>query len=318
MADKKATRESLGDELTFLGESMPELVVMTADLADATRVEYFKRKFPERFVNCGIAEGNMMAVAAGLASAGKTVFASSFAMFTAGRAFEQIRNSIGYTGLNVKIAATHGGISVGEDGASHQCNEDVGLMRTIPGMTVVIPADYTEARAAVKAAAEFKGPCYLRFGRYAVEDLSSEETNYSFEIGKGRVLREGTDVSIIANGITVGMSLQAADILAKDGISAEVINMHTIKPLDEKLVKETAAKTGCILTVEEHNVIGGLGSAVCETVCASRPVPVARLGIEDKWGGSGKAAELLVSYGLTPENIAKRAKELKVFAGAIE
>ena len=309
MADKKATREALGDELTALGAVREDLVVLTADLADATRVEYFRHKYPERFIECGIAEANMMGVAAGLAASGKVAVASSFAMFAAGRAFEQIRNSIGYTELNVKIAATHAGVSVGEDGASHQCNEDIALMRTIPGMTVINPADYTEARAALRAAVEMQGPCYIRFGRAAVPDMSAEEENYSFEIGKGRLLSEGKDVTIIASGLTVAMALEAKELLKADGIDAEIINIHTIKPLDTELVCASAKKTGCVVTAEEHNIIGALGSAVAEALSESCPVIMRRVGVEDVWGKSGSAGALLDIYGISAANIAAKAKE---------
>ena len=308
MAEKIATREALGDELAALGGRKKDLVVLTADLADATRVEYFRRAYPERFFDCGIAEGNMMAVAAGLAAAGKTVFASSFAMFTAGRAFEQIRNSIGYTALNVKIAATHAGVSVGEDGASHQCNEDIALMRVSPGMGVINPADYPEARAAVAAAAEMRGPCYLRFGRAAVPDLSAEDPAYTFEIGRGRLLASGRDVTILASGITVGMALDAKKLLVADGIDAEVINIHTIKPLDTELILRSLRKTGCAVTAEEHSVIGGLGGAVAELICDAFPVPLRRVGVEDVWGESGSAAMLLDAYGISAANIAAKAR----------
>ena len=309
MADKKATREALGDELTALGAVREDLVVLTADLADATRVEYFRHKYPERFIECGIAEANMMGVAAGLAATGKVAVASSFAMFAAGRAFEQIRNSIGYTELNVKIAATHAGVSVGEDGASHQCNEDIALMRTIPGMTVINPADYTEARTALRAAVEMNGPCYIRFGRAAVPDLSAEDENYSFEIGKGRLLSEGKDVTVIASGLTVAMALEAKEILKADGIDAEIINIHTIKPLDTELVCASAKKTGCVVTAEEHNIIGGLGSAVAEALSESCPAILRRVGVEDVWGKSGSAGALLDIYGISAANIAAKAKE---------
>ncbi|MBQ5809825.1 MAG: transketolase family protein [Clostridia bacterium] len=309
MADKKATREALGDELTALGAVREDLVVLTADLADATRVEYFRHKYPERFIECGIAEANMMGVAAGLAATGKVAVASSFAMFAAGRAFEQIRNSIGYTELNVKIAATHAGVSVGEDGASHQCNEDIALMRTIPGMTVINPADYTEARTALRAAVEMNGPCYIRFGRAAVPDLSAEDENYSFEIGKGRLLSEGKDVTVIASGLTVAMALEAKEILKADGIDAEIINIHTIKPLDTELVCASAKKTGCVVTAEEHNIIGGLGSAVAEALSENCPVIMRRVGVEDVWGKSGSAGALLDIYGISAANIAAKAKE---------
>ncbi|MBR6741989.1 MAG: transketolase family protein [Clostridia bacterium] len=309
MADKKATREALGNGLVAIGAENENLVVLTADLGEATRTEYFRRAYPERFVQCGIAESNMTAVAAGLAAAGKIAVTSTFAMFAAGRAFEQIRNSIGYTNLNVKIAATHAGVSVGEDGASHQCNEDIALMRTIPGMTILNPADYTEAIAALRAAVEMNGPCYIRFGRAAVEDLSSENPDYKFKIGKGVVLREGKDVSVFASGLTVNMALEAAEILAKEGIDAEIINIHTIKPLDTELVCASAKKTGCVVTAEEHSIIGGLGSAVAEVLAENCPTVMRRVGINDVWGASGPANELLKLYGISAENIAENARK---------
>lgn len=309
MADKKATREALGNGLVAIGAENENLVVLTADLGEATRTEYFRRAYPERFVQCGIAESNMTAVAAGLAAAGKIAVTSTFAMFAAGRAFEQIRNSIGYTNLNVKIAATHAGVSVGEDGASHQCNEDIALMRTIPGMTILNPADYTEAIAALRAAVEMNGPCYIRFGRAAVEDLSSENPDYKFEIGKGVVLREGKDVSVFASGLTVNMALEAAEVLAKEGIDAEIINIHTIKPLDTELVCASAKKTGCVVTAEEHSIIGGLGSAVAEVLAENCPTVMRRVGINDVWGASGPANELLKLYGISAENIAENARK---------
>lgn len=302
---KKATRESYGAALAKYGEN-PDIVVLDADLSKSTKTDMFKKVYPERFINCGIAEANMMSVAAGLASCGKTVFASTFAMFAAGRAFEQIRNSIGYTKLNVKIGATHAGISVGEDGASHQCLEDIALMRTIPGMVIINPADDREATAAVKAAIDHDGPVYLRFGRLAVEDVHDE--NYQFEIGKGSTLRDGTDVSIIATGLMVGMALEAADMLKEDGINARVINIATIKPIDEEIIVKASKETGAIVTAEEHYVMGGLGSAVSEVVCANAPCPVKIIGT-DRYGKSGKPAELLKEYGLTAENIANKAKE---------
>lgn len=305
MAEKIATREAYGNALAELGEKY-DFVVLDADLAGATKTGVFKKKFPERFFDCGIAEGNMMTVAAGIATTGKVPFASTFAMFAAGRAFEQIRNSIGYPHLNVKIGATHAGITVGEDGATHQCLEDIALMRTIPGMTIINPADATEARLAVEAALKFDGPVYLRFGRLAVPVMFDE--NYKFEIGKGVLLAEGSDVTIIATGVMVDMALKARDILAGEGISARVINIHTIKPLDEEIVIKAAKETGAIVTAEEHNIIGGLGGAVAECVCASCPVPVVRVGTEDKFGHSGKVPALLEAYGLTPENIAAKAK----------
>ena len=307
MADKKATRESYGQALAELGEKY-DFLVLDADLAAATKTGMFKKKFPERFFDCGIAEGNMMSVAAGIAATGKNVFASTFAMFAAGRAFEQVRNSIGYPHLNVKIGATHAGITVGEDGATHQCNEDIALMRTIPGMTIVSPADATEAYAAVEAAINFEGPMYLRFGRFAVPDLSGEMEGYKFELGKGVVYREGKDVTIVANGFMVHLAVEAADMLAADGISAEVINIHTVKPLDNDLVVASASKTGAVVTAEEHSVIGGLGSAVCDILAENCPVPVIKVGVQDSFGRSGKVPELLEIYGLTAENIANSAK----------
>ena len=306
MADKIATREAYGNALAEFGEKY-DFVVLDADLAAATKTGVFKKKFPDRFFDCGIAEGNMIGVAAGLAAAGKIPFASTFAMFAAGRAFEQIRNAIGYPHLNVKIGATHAGITVGEDGATHQCLEDIGTMRTIPGMTIVNPADAVEARAAVEAAILYKGPMYLRFGRLAVPVIYDKDT-YKFELGKGIQMAEGKDVTIVATGIMVDMALAAAELLKADGISARVINIHTIKPLDEKLILACAAETGAIVTAEEHNYIGGLGSAVAETVSGACPVPVLRVGIEDRFGRSGKVPALLEYYGLTPANIAAKAK----------
>ncbi len=306
MADKIATREAYGNALAEFGSEY-DFVVLDADLAAATKTGVFKKKFPERFFDCGIAEGNMMSVAAGIASTGKTVFASSFAMFAAGRAFEQIRNSIGYPHLNVKIGATHAGITVGEDGATHQCLEDIALMRSIPGMVIVNPADAVEARAAVKAAIEYKGPMYLRFGRLAVPVFNDAE-NYKFELGKGICLKDGTDVTIVATGLMVGMAMEAAKALSDKGINARVINIHTIKPLDKEIILKAAAETGAIVTAEEHNIIGGLGSAVAEAVCEGCPVPVVRLGVNDSFGHSGKVPPLLQMYGLTPENIIAKAE----------
>ena len=308
MADKIATRESYGSALVELAEKY-DFVVMDADLAEATKTVKFKKAYPDRFFDCGIAEGNMMSVAAGIATTGKPVFVSSFAMFAAGRAFEQVRNSVGYPHLNVKIGATHAGITVGEDGATHQCNEDIALMRTIPGMTVISPADATEAYAAVEAAVNFVGPVYLRFGRYAVPDLTPELVkDYKFEIGKGVVYREGKDVTIVANGYMVHLAVEAAEMLKAEGIDAGVVNIHTIKPLDTELIVSCAQRTGAIVTAEEHNVIGGLGSAVCEAVSGACPVPVLRVGVEDSYGRSGKVPELLELYGLTSKNIYEKAK----------
>ena len=310
MSDVKkiATRESYGKALAELGTEHKDVVVLDADLAEATKTGIFKKAHPERFIDCGIAESNMMGVAAGLAAAGMVPFASSFAMFAAGRAFEQVRNSIGYPHLNVKIGATHAGISVGEDGASHQCNEDIALMRTIPGMTVICPSDDVEAKAAVKAAYEHDGPVYLRFGRLAVPVIN-DRPDYTFELGKGVVLREGKDLTIIATGLPVYNCLEAAEKLAEDGIDAKVINIHTIKPLDEELVVAAAKETGKVVTVEEHSVIGGLGSAVCDVLSEQAPAKVLKIGINDVFGDSGPAAELLVKYGLDTESIYKKIKE---------
>lgn len=306
MADKIATREAYGNALAEFGDKY-DFVVLDADLAAATKTGVFKKKFPQRFFDCGIAEGNMMTVAAGLAAAGQIPFASTFAMFAAGRAFEQIRNSIGYPHLNVKIGATHAGITVGEDGATHQCLEDLATMRTIPGMAIVNPADATEARAAVEWAINYYGPVYMRFGRLAVPVLF-DRADYKFEFGRGITLADGSDVTIIATGIMVDMALTARELLAAEGISARVINMHTIKPIDREAVLSAAADTGAIVTAEEHNIIGGLGSAVTEVVCEERPVPVLRVGVEDKFGRSGKVPALLELYGLTPAAIVARAK----------
>ncbi len=293
---KVATRQSYGEALVDLGAKYENLVVLDADLARATKTEWFWANYPDRFIDCGIAEQNMMGVAAGLAAAGKIPFASSFAMFAAGRAYEIVRNSIGYPHLNVKIGATHAGVSVGEDGATHQCNEDIALMRTIPGMTVVNPSDDTEARAAVEAAITTEGPFYLRFGRLATPIFHSSD--YHFELGKGELLREGSDVSLIATGLLVYPALEAATELAQLGISARVINIHTIKPIDKEIIAAAARETGRIVTLEEHSVIGGLGSAVAEVVCETCPVPVTRVGMPDCYGQSGPAAELLTHYGL--------------------
>ncbi len=304
---KIATRVSYGNALVELGNEHDDLVVLTADLAAATKTDIFMKAHPDKHINCGIAEANMTDIAAGLAATGKVPFASSFAMFSAGRAFEQVRNSIGYPHLNVKIGATHAGISVGEDGASHQCNEDIALMRTIPGMVIINPADDVEARAAVKAAYEYVGPVYLRFGRAAVPVFNDEAT-YRFEMGKGIVLKEGKDVTIVATGLTVPESVEAAKMLAEDGIDAEVINIHTIKPLDEDLIVKSAKKTGKVVTAEEHSIIGGLGGAVCETLSEKCPTPVYRIGMHDVFGESGSAAALIHKYELDAEGIYKQVK----------
>ncbi len=304
--DKKATREGYGDGLVALAEIRPDLVVLDADLAAATKTSIFKKAYPDRHFECGIAEQNMMGVAAGIASTGKLVFASSFAMFATGRAYEIVRNSIGYPGLNVKIGGTHGGISVGEDGATHQCNEDIALMRTIPGMTVINPADYIEAKAAVLAMAEHQGPAYLRFGRLAIPVFNSPD--YKFELGKGVTLKDGKDITIIATGLMVAEAIEAGKALAEQGIDARVINIHTIKPIDRDIIAKAARETGKIVTVEEHSVIGGLGSAVGDVVLEEYPVPVVKIGINDVFGHSGAAKDLLVEYGLTAENIVKTTK----------
>lgn len=308
MADiiKVATRDAYGKALVELGEKNDKVIVVDADLAAATKTGMFKKAFPERFFDAGIAESNMIGVAAGLATTGYTVFASSFAMFAAGRAFEQIRNTVGYPHLNVKIGATHAGISVGEDGASHQCCEDIALMRTIPGMVIINPADDVEARAAVLAMADYDGPAYLRFGRLAVPRINS--LDYKFELGKGVKLCDGDDVTIIATGLMVGEALAAKEVLANEGINARVINMHTIKPIDKDIVIAAAKETGAIVTAEEHNIIGGLGSAVSEVVCEACPVPVLRVGVQDEFGASGPAVEMLKIYGLTAEHIVEKAK----------
>ena len=310
MADviKKATRESYGEALRDLADEYKDLVVLDADLAAATKTAIFKKAHPDRFFDCGIAEANMMGVAAGLAACGKIPFASTFAMFAAGRAFEIVRNSIGYPHLNVKIGATHAGISVGEDGATHQCNEDIALMRTIPGMTIINPADDVEAKAAVKAALDFNGPVYLRFGRLAVPVINDAAT-YKFELGKGIVLRDGSDVTIVATGLMVNEALQSAEVLAAEGISARVVNIHTIKPLDKELVCKCAKETGVIVTAEEHSIIGGLGSAVAEAVTECCPVPVIKVGVNDVFGHSGPAVDLLKEFGLSAENIAVNARK---------
>ena len=310
MADVKkiATRESYGNALKELGAEYPNLVVLDADLAAATKTGVFKKAFPERHIDCGIAECNMVGIAAGLSTVGKIPFVSSFAMFAAGRAFEQVRNSVGYPHLNVKIGATHAGITVGEDGASHQCNEDIALMRTIPGMVVMCPSDDVEARAAVRAAVEYEGPVYIRFGRAAVPVIN-DKPDYKFEIGKGTVVREGKDVTIVATGICVDSALGAAEKLAADGIDAEVVNICTIKPLDEAIIIESAKKTGKVVTVEEHSVIGGLGSAVCDCLSANLPTPVKKIGMQDVFGESGSAAALVAKYGLDAEGVYKSVKE---------
>lgn len=302
---KRATRESYGSALVEYGKD-ERVVVLDADLSKSTKTDMFKKAYPDRFFNMGIAEANMMCVAAGLAASGKIAFASTFAMFAAGRAFEQVRNSIGYTKLNVKIGATHAGISVGEDGASHQCLEDIALMRTIPDMVIINPADDIEAQLAVKAAIEHEGPVYMRFGRLAVEDVNPAD--YKFEIGKGVQLEDGTDVTIIATGLMVGMALEARKMLADEGISARVVNIHTIKPIDRDIIIKASKETGAIVTAEEHSIYGGLGSAVSEVVTDSAPCPVKVIGT-DKFGRSGKPAELFEMYGLTAENICKKAKE---------
>lgn len=310
MADviKKATRESYGESLRDLAGEFPNLVVLDADLAAATKTGIFKKANPDRFFDCGIAEANMMGVAAGLSSCGKIPFASTFAMFAAGRAFEIVRNSIGYPHLNVKIGATHAGISVGEDGATHQCNEDIALMRTIPGMTIINPCDDVEARAAVRAAIEFNGPVYMRFGRLAVPVINDAET-YKFELGKGVVMKDGSDVTIAATGLMVNEAVEATKTLEADGISARVVNIHTIKPLDKELICKCARETGLIVTAEEHSVIGGLGSAVAEAVTESCPVPVVKIGVNDEFGFSGPAVDLLKKFGLSAENIVATVKK---------
>ena len=307
MADKIATRESYGNALVACAEDFPNMVVLDADLAGATKTGTFKKAYPDRHIDCGIAECNMTGIAAGLATCGKIPFISSFAMFAAGRNFEQVRNAIGYPHLNVKIGATHAGITVGEDGATHQCNEDIALMRTIPGMTVIVPSDDIEAKAAVRAALEMNGPVYLRFGRAAVPVIN-DKPGYKFEIGKGVLLREGTDVTIVATGICVDSALNAAETLAADGISAEVINIHTIKPLDEDIVVNSAKKTGKVVTVEEHSLIGGLGSAVCDALSAKYPVPVKKLGMQDVFGESGSASQLVEKYKLDGKGVYEDVK----------
>ena len=306
---KKATRESFGEALTMLAETNPDIVVLDADLAEATKTCIFEKKYPERFIDCGIAESNMIGIAAGLAACGKIPFAASFAMFSAGRAFEQVRNSVGYPHLNVKIAGSHAGISTGEDGATHQCCEDIALMRTIPGMVVLNPADHYEMLAAVKAAAQHNGPVYIRLGRLAVESVNNND-DYQFEIGKGITLRQGEDITVIATGLMVGEALKAVDSLAAQGVHARLIDMHTIKPLDEELVVKAAKETGRIVTVEEHNIIGGLGEAVAACVAESCPVPVTRIGVNDVFGHSGPAVDLLKEFGLCAENIEATVKKV--------
>ncbi len=305
---KIATRESYGNALVELGKVNDKVVVLDADLAGATKTGTFKKAYPDRFFDCGIAEGNMAGIAAGLATTGLVPFMSTFAMFAAGRAYEQVRNGIGYPHLNVKIGATHAGISVGEDGATHQCNEDIALMRTIPGMVVISPADDVEARAAVAAAAEYVGPVYLRFGRLAAPVIN-DNPDYKFEIGKGIVLKEGKDVTLVATGLMVAYTLEAAQKLEEEGISAKVINIHTIKPLDTELIVKAAKETGKVVTIEEHSVIGGLGGAVCEALAENCPVPVKRIGVHDEFGQSGPATELLHHYKLDAEGIYEQIKE---------
>ena len=305
---KIATRESYGNALVELGAEHDNLIVLDADLAAATKTGVFKKAYPDRHIDCGIAECNMMGIAAGLSTTGIVPFASTFAMFAAGRAFEQVRNSIGYPHLNVKIGATHAGISVGEDGATHQCNEDIALMRTIPGMVILSPADDVEAKACVKAAYEYNGPVYLRFGRLAVPVIN-DRPDYKFELGKGVVLREGKDVTIVATGLCVSSALEAAEKLATDGIDAKIINIHTIKPLDEELIVAAAKETGKVVTVEEHSVIGGLGSAVCDALAEKCPVPVKKIGVQDVLGESGPAAALLAKYKLDGEGVYEQVKE---------
>ena len=305
---KIATRESFGNALVELGKEHDNVVVLDADLAAATKTGIFKKEFPDRHIDCGIAEANMIGIAAGLSTCGKVPFASTFAMFAAGRAFEQVRNSVGYPLLNVKIGATHAGISVGEDGATHQCNEDIALMRTIPGMTIINPCDDIEARAAVKAAYEMEGPVYMRFGRLAAPVIHQED--YQFEIGKGVKMREGKDVTVVATGLMVSNTLEAAEKLAAEGMDVEVINIHTIKPLDEEIIIESAKKTGKVITVEEHSFIGGLGRAVCDVLSEKYPVPVTKLGVKDTFGHSGPALELLKEFQLDSEGIYRQIKEI--------
>lgn len=307
--EKKATRESYGEALVMLAEKRNDLVVLDADLAAATKTGIFKKAYPDRFFDCGIAEANMMGVAAGIATTGKLVFASTFAMFAAGRAYEILRNSVGYPHLNVKIGATHAGISVGEDGATHQCNEDIALMRTIPGMMVINPADDVEAKATVLAMADYVGPTYMRFGRLATPIFNDKDT-YKFELGKGVQLRDGDDITIVATGLMVAQALEAADALKGQGINARVINIHTIKPIDKDIIIKAAKETGKIVTVEEHSIIGGLGSAVCDVLCENYPVPVTKIGVMDTFGHSGPAAALLEEFGLCADNIANTVKKV--------
>lgn len=306
---KKATRESFGEAVTALAAENPDIVVLDADLAEATKTCIFEKKYPERFIDCGIAEGNMIGIAAGLAACGKIPFAASFAMFSAGRAYEQVRNSVGYPHLNVKIAGSHAGISTGEDGATHQCCEDIALMRTIPGMVVVNPADHYEMLAAVKAAAQHNGPVYLRLGRLAVESVHNND-DYQFELGKGITLRDGKDITIAATGLMVGEAVKAAKSLEAQGIDARVLDIHTIKPIDEDLLVKAAQETGHIVTVEEHNVIGGLGEAVCACLSQRCPTPVTRIGVQDVYGHSGPALDLLQEFGLCAENIEATVKKI--------
>ncbi len=308
MGEKIATRAAYGQALVELGAERPDLVVLDADLSGSTMTKDFARAYPDRFFNMGIAEADMMGVAAGLAACGKTAFASSFAMFAAGRAFEQVRNSIAYPHLNVKVVGSHGGLSVGEDGATHQCCEDLALMRAIPGMVVCCPCDGNEMRAAVRALADYRGPVYLRLGRSAVEDLTSGLPGYAFRLGEGVTLREGTDVTVIAVGLMVQEAMKAAETLAGEGVSVRVLDMHTVKPLDEALVLKAAKETGCIVTTEEHSIIGGLGSAVAEYLSGTCPVPVVRHGVEDVFGRSGKAGEVLAAYGLTAQGIVEKVR----------
>lgn len=308
MGEKIATRAAYGQALVELGAERPDLVVLDADLSGSTMTKDFARAYPDRFFNMGIAEADMMGVAAGLAACGKTAFASSFAMFAAGRAFEQVRNSIAYPRLNVKVVGSHGGLSVGEDGATHQCCEDLALMRAIPGMVVCCPCDGNEMRAAVRALADYRGPAYLRLGRSAVEDLTSGLPSYAFRLGEGVTLREGTDVTVIAVGLMVQEAMKAAETLAGEGVSVRVLDMHTVKPLDEALVLKAAKETGCIVTTEEHSIIGGLGSAVAEYLSGTCPVPVVRHGVEDVFGRSGKAGEVLAAYGLTAQGIVEKVR----------